>query len=200
MDWTSIGVWIADNYPGLLLAFIAAIITYFSTRWYYKELKPIKNDVKHLPCSERGKTLDDIKDTLTIIRTYIATLDPERASLFSKKASPRKLNPTGEELLKNCKGVDFISDNKNILFGWLDAKNPKTALDLEKASFEILVENLEEDIFNPLKNWVYNSPSMKVEVDGETKDLAVSLRDVCFVISLPLRDIYLEQHPEIIEK
>lgn len=186
--------WLMANWPALV---VVGGIVWFVTRFYYKEFRPVEKSVNTLPCDSRGKLLEDIKESLAVIRTYITTTDPKRASIFSQKASPRKLNNAGEQLLNNCGGIAFIEANKRLLFGWLDEKKPKTALDVEKSALEVLIENVDNDVFNPLKGWVYNSPSMEVVVDGENKELAVSLQDVCFVISLPLRDMYLAAHPEI---
>lgn len=33
--------------------------------------------------------------------------------------------------------------------------------------------------------------------NGVERDYDLSLSDVCFVLSLPLRDMYLEAHPEL---
>lgn len=76
-------------------------------------------------------------------------------------------------------------------------KTPKTALDAEESALEVLFAHLDDDMFNGMKKWVYNSPSRKVEIDGEEKDYSVTINDVCFVLSLPLRDMYLELHPDL---
>ena len=193
--------WLLQALPlwgGCLLVVIIATV-YLTNKYNEakRRLEDAEKDLRGLPCSERGRVLEDIKETLTVIRTYISTLDPTRAEMFSRKASPRRLNDLGSLLLSNCEGLAFIDENKSVLFQWIDEKNPKTALDVEKSALEVLIENVDNDIFNGLKNWVYNSPSMKVEQDGETKEVTVTMRDVCFVISLPLRDAYLEAHPEI---
>jgi len=195
LDWLlqAVPLWV-----GCLL--IVVIATAYLTNKYNeakRRLEDAEKGLSGLPCSERGKVLEDIKETLTVIRTYISTLDPDRAEMFSKKASPRRLNELGSLLLSNCEGLSFIEENKSVLFQWLDEKNPKTALDVEKAALEVLIENVDNDIFNGLKNWVYNSPSMEVQQNGEAKEVSVTMRDVCFVISLPLRDAYLQAHPEI---
>lgn len=198
--WEIILTWLIGNWPALVIALIVGAVVWFVTRFYYKEFRPVEKSVNTLPCDSRGKLLEDIKESLAVIRTYITTTDPKRASIFSQKASPRKLNNAGEQLLNSCNGIAFIETNRPLLFGWLDAKTPKTALDVEKSALEVLIENVDNDIFNSLKNWVYNSPSMAVVIDGETKELAVSLQDVCFVISLPLRDAYLQEHSELVRE
>lgn len=197
MDWTSISLWIAEHYPSVLLALAVGVTTWLLSRLYYDEIKPLKKSLSELPCSKREAVLEDIKDTLTTIRTYIATSDPKRSAIFSKKASPRKLNDIGMQLMESCKGSQFLQDNKTLLFQWLDMKKPTTALDVEICALEVLIENVDNDIFRPLKSWVYNSPALNVEQDGEAVEIAVTMRDVCFVISLPLRDMYLEEHPHI---
>jgi hypothetical protein len=82
------------------------------------------------------------------------------------------------------------------LFEWIDEEKPKTALDVEQCAMMVLMMYSDEDIFNGLKDWVYNSPAIKVEKEGKIEELIISLQDLFFIISLPLRDIYLQEHPK----
>lgn len=59
------------------------------------------------------------------------------------------------------------------------------------------MESLDQDIFNGLKRWVYNSPSWKISINGEERDYSITMNDICFVISIKLRDAYLRAHPEL---
>ena len=61
----------------------------------------------------------------------------------------------------------------------------------------VLYDHLDDDMFNGMKKWVYNSPSRKLMIDGKEQDYTVTMNDVCFVLSLPLRDMYLEKHPDL---
>ena len=70
----------------------------------------------------------------------------------------------------------------------------KTALDVEQYSFAALVLCTNEDFFIPLKNYVYNCPDIEME-GGQMIEMSVEI--VCFILSLPLRDLYLTAHPEI---
>lgn len=46
--------------------------------------------------------------------------------------------------------------------------------------------------------YVYNAPSITVKgVNGEEVSHDLTLQDVCFALSIPLRDMYLKEHPEI---
>ena len=123
---------------------------------------------------------------------------PTAAPVFSQKMSPRKLNEAGMKLLEDIGGAAFLSENKNVLVACIDERNPKTALDVEEAALLVLYDHLDDDMFNDMKKWVYNSPSRKLMIDGVERDYIVTMNDVCFVLSLPLRDMYLELHPELL--
>ena len=123
--------------------------------------------------------------------------NPSAATAFSVKKSPRKLNDAGERLFEDISGKEFLEANKEFLLNEIEQKLPKTALDVETTASEVLFENLQNDIFNRMKNWVYNSPMRTLTINGEEKDYAVTIGDVCFVLSIPLRDMYLQNHPEI---
>lgn len=120
--------------------------------------------------------------------------NPKSAISFSTKASPRKLNAEGEKLFEDIKGREFLDTNADFLLNCIKDKTPKTPLDVETVAVEVLVENLNNDMFNDVKNWVYNSPMRKIEISGELQDYEVTMNDVCFVLSLPLRDMYLDKY------
>ena len=86
------------------------------------------------------------------------------------------------------------------LFGEIDKLSPKTALDVETSALIALRINQNNDIFDDIKNWVYLEPSRTIyNKEGNPDHTAdVVLDDVLFVISLPLRDAYLAEHPELI--
>ena len=120
--------------------------------------------------------------------------NPKSAISFSTKASPRKLNAEGEKLFEDIKGREFLDTNADFLLNCIKDKTPKTPLVVETVAVEVLVENLNNDMFNDVKNWVYNSPMRKIEISGELQDYEVTINDVCFVLSLPLRDMYLDKY------
>ena len=81
----------------------------------------------------------------------------------------------------------------------MEEKNPKTAFDVESTAHEVLILATNEEMFNKIKNKVYNYPYMDIlKRDGEMVKYEVSLADVCFVLSLSLRDMYLKAHPEVL--
>ena len=166
-----------------------------------------------LPCREHEARLHRQNDDYTELKSVmgniagkldiliaglgISSLDLS-AGLFSEKHSPRRLNGQGQQLFDDVGGTRFLDENQDFLFSKLAEKQPKTALDVENMALMVLNLNAENDIFNVLKNWVYNAPSREVtNIEGATVMYDVTLKDVFFVLSLDLRDRYLRAHPEI---
>ena len=76
--------------------------------------------------------------------------------------------------------------------------HPKTPLEVDNNAYYVCGAYTNEDIFNGLKNFLYNAPAYRIkDENGVECDYDLSLSDVCFVLSLPLRDMYLEAHPEL---
>lgn len=142
------------------------------------------------------RRLDKIEDTLDIhtkvlvrICSFLDLKFPKNSFLFSMKMSPRRLNPTGEKLFDAMGGARFLRDNKEQLFANIDREKPQTRLDVETAAMLALMTYLPSPAFNGIKDTVYNMPS----IDTEKGKYDVTMTDVCFVLSLPLRDMYIKE-------
>lgn len=214
---------IMERWPLLACGIILIAVTAVVCKWYYRRFEPaekkaekannridslpcetMRNDLQNakarldsLPCGKHDDNFRAIMESLTEIKTFLMVKNPKTAFVFSQKHSPRRLNKAGESLFNDISGDAFLDANKDFLILEIDGKSPKTALDVENGALQALYDNLDNDIFNGLKKWVYNSPSRKVEINGEETDYVVTMTDVCFVLSLPLRDMYLERHPEL---
>lgn len=152
-----------------------------------KDINSIKDDIK------------SIKSDVVTIKSLLAMKHKEAASVFSIKNSPRQLNEVGKRLLSDINGMDFLSSNKEYLFSQIDSFLPKTALDVENAAHAACISCISKDIFNDFKVFIYNSPSYMIkDANGQEKPYDLAITDVCFVLSLPLRDMYLKEHPQIV--
>lgn len=150
-------------------------------------------DVSGLKANVAGLTTD-----MDIVKGILGKKFRNTAMIMSMKHSPRRLNPTGEWLLKEIDGKRFLQDNKDFFFAKIDSMKPKTALDVENAANFACVGYTDMDIFNGMKNYVYNAPTIHITTyDNKERPYDLSMDDVCFVLSLPLRDMYLTEHPEI---
>ncbi len=198
--WSQVWEWIAENYPFLLVAAVVAVVVWLIAKFYYTRIVKMENAIKVLPCAAHEQINQKILDKLTTITTYLITRDSKASLIFSQKKSPRKLNAFGEQLFKDCGGQKFLDQNSKELLAAIAAKDPGTALDVENLAIEVLISRLDSGIFNELKQWVYNSPSLKIELQGQEQEYAVTMNDICFVLSLPLRDMYLETHPDLAKR
>ena len=202
--WESILNIIAGYSVTAFLFIVVAVVVWFVARFYFTRFKKTEERVNNLPCKQHesqyeklSEKIDNLRTDINAVMVYLNAKGGKAASMFSVKHSPRRLNEDGEKLYEEFAGEAFLKNNKKMLLDAIAAKNPKTALDVEMAASEVLFENLHNDIFNGLENWVYNCPTRKIKVNGQEQDYNVTMNDVCFILSLPLRDMYLETHPEV---
>lgn len=140
-----------------------------------------------------------IEKDVIVLKSVIAMKYKNFMDVLSLKHSPRKLNDNGERILSDINGNEFLQKNKDFFFAKIDEQHPKTALDVELAANFVLLSNMSNDIFNELKNFVYNAPTYLMNDDKEgQRPYDLDMNDICFVLSLPLRDMYLAKHKEIL--
>lgn len=168
-----------------------------------KDIECIKSDMSTVK-SELTFVKNDmvsVKNELIKVTSLLSVKYKNVAPMFALKNSPRRLNDFGLRVLEDIMGMEFLQTNKDFFFAQIDACSPKTAYDVENAAHTVCLTSIDNEIFNRLKNFVYNSPSYDIKDDeGKEKKYDLSLPDVCFVLSLPLRDMYLAAHPEIVSE
>jgi hypothetical protein len=127
-----------------------------------KELKCELTDsfLKRLPCENHTERLITIEEDVKLL-LKLAFSNQNVTNVFGKKNSPVTLNSQGESLLQDLNGIKFLTDYKDVLFEKIYSKTPKTALDVEIISNEVLVDFTDNDAFISLKNHIYNFPSIK---------------------------------------
>ena len=187
---------------------IAATIGLFGMSWIIIELLKLNKSVGRLEARlDKLASTNDSHDIsirklqmeMLKVRTFIKTKFPTSQTVLSEKKSPAQLNEFGRKLFADMGGSDFLSKNGIYLLQKMEEKNPKTAFDVESTAHEVLILATNEEMFNKIKNKVYNYPYMDIlKRDGEMVKYEVSLADVCFVLSLSLRDMYLKAHPEVL--
>lgn len=157
-------------------------------------MENVKSDISNVKSD-----IKDIKSDLMAIKTVLAQKFPKFTMVMAQKKSPRKLNELGLKIFNQINGPQFLKDNKEFLFNKIDSMKPKTALDVEDAAKFACIGYTNNDIFNNIKLFVYNAPAIQIkDGEGKEKDYELTLSDVCYTLSIPLRDMYLEAHPEIL--
>lgn len=160
------------------------------------DVSTLKSDVSMLKSDMSSLKLDmvDMKADISGIKSVLIQKFPNAAEVFSMKKSPRVLNELGEKVFAQINGKQFLTDNKQFFFSKIDERKPKTALDVENAANIACSAYTDNDIFNNIKDFVYNAPSIMIPGDnGKERSYDITLGDVCFILSIPLRDMYLEE-------
>ena len=182
-----------------------------------KDCEKATEKVNHLQCSKiehlveaQEHRLRATENALSRIEGLIGGLYKLQSKAFesdfsfdiadvSKKQSPRSLNKYGLQIFNEIQGQKFLEENKSLFFDSIDKFTPKTALDVETLSYSVLRLTCDNDCFNGLKNWVYNAPTMEIiGDDGTVKKKDVTFETILFILSIPLRDMYLEAHPGLL--
>lgn len=102
--------------------------------------------------------------------------------LFTSK-SPLTLVPEAEELLKKADFYTFFDTIKDNCVKKIEELKLKTRYDIQEKSREYLQQNRDDDIFIPVKTKAYEE--------------GIDYWTIITAASIPLRDYYLEKHPEI---
>lgn len=157
-----------------------------------KKLDEISTDVSELK-SDVGGLMKD----MTAVKTLLMMKYKGADIVLSGKHSPRTLTEQGLKIFHDMKGKEFLEKNKLALYGVIDRDKPKTAYDVENLCYFACASFVNDDMFNEIKDFLYNYP-MIPWTDGKQHE--VDMDDACSVLSLPLRDMYLEDHPEILKK
>jgi len=193
---------LADNYPMLFVAAIVVIAVIVCTKkickLYYQKVELMEYKINNLPCAQHSDNFKVTEEKLTKIITILTMRYPSSAAAFSIKRSPRQLNEKGKELYIACGGGKLLEDYGEVFLKLIEQYGPKTALDVETQAYDALVASQNDDMFNPIKEWVYNSPNWEIDTQSGKEPYEITMGDICFVISIPLRDMYLSKHPDIL--
>ena len=186
---------------------LSLLVIFYALKFYYGRFRVLEERTLRANCGRNGENITSLLNEMKEVRRDIEQVKIILANKYSKaldffamKNSPRKLNEMGPFLFSQVKGEEFLNSHRRMFFEWIDNEHPKTALDVEMAACmacNILSSN---EAFNEIKNFVYNCPEVEVtDKNGEKMMYEITMNDVCFVLSIPLRDLYLKEHKEILE-
>ena len=171
-----------------------------TTKRLETDLQGVKDDLQGVKDDLQGvkDDLQGVKNDIISIKAVLISNFPNAEKIFSMKHSPLRLNEIGERVFNEINGAKFLEENKDFFLSQIEQKAPKTALDVEQTAKLTCTINTDNDIFNDIKNYVYNAPSLQLtNEEGKKQTYNISMYDICFILSLPLRDMYLEAHPEL---
>ena len=161
--------------------------------------------INNMPCkahedriNAHQAKIDLMNEELVRISSVLMIKYRDARDVLSAKHSPRRLTDAGQRIFADANGQAYLDANKDYLFAEIDRRKPLAKLDVEDASYAVLIDATRLEAFNPIKTFIYNAPNYQLtKSDGTPMSYDVSLIDMCFVMSIPLRDMYLAEHPEI---
>lgn len=197
--------------------FVAIAIAAY-TAWkiskYHTRLENTQDKVKDLPCDkhqeniqksnnlyqELQKTVTSTNDMVLEISKWIMKFDNDMINNLAKKASPLKMTSIGKIVFEQSGAKRTIDENKDFLFNEIDAIHPSIAAAVEEESFSVLMRNIGHTMFGEVKQYLYYSPEtiqVKNPDTGEEEDVKLSMQSILSLMSIYLREEYLNKHPEI---
>lgn len=207
--WDVIISFLAEHYPILIWVLVTIAVTWNVSK-VYNRFKKVEETSKNVPCEQHHASIQsiqgnmpilrDIKESVRKIEDYIIKKDPKSLDVLLRKCSPYKITNYGQVLLEISGAKKCIDENANFFILAIEEMKPLVALDVEQYSLNVLTENLKNNMFNEVKNYVYNAPdpvTLKDSTSGEEISTSISIENVLMVMSIYLRDKYFEKHPEI---
>lgn len=198
--------YLLENFPWLVAIGVAGWAMWKLSK-YHSKLESTQERVSNLPCAQRKTEIEELKsfeksfasmaDRFEEVCKWIMRIDADAIDNLAPKRSPRKMNDMGLEVYAETGAKKILDDNAAFLLAELEKKSPDTAYDVEEAAFEVLLAHLTTPLFNPLKNYLYSNPSRIVKKDesGEDKEIELSMGLLLQLMSIDLRERYLETHP-----
>jgi hypothetical protein len=201
-------IWVKSHFPFLTIVVCAMIATAYITHLVislyhrYKKTESKCEDLHDVQVPNVTRKIDDsniklatIITQLAKITTYLTTKFDVDHQLFQTN-SPKELTKLGSEILKATGGDKFVDDNLTGLLGLMEKQDFKSGLDVENYCTVLLFEKINEDSFTPIKNYIFQNPEYKTEVD---KKLQLDINVAIQVMSIYLRNKYFEKHPSLKE-
>ena len=127
------------------------------------------------------------------IKLLLASKYKDTPLWLSVKHSPRVLTPVSQKIFKEICGDEFLRANRNVFFSYIDNKKPATALQVETYCVEACLSFSNTEIFKDIQNYVYTAPLLEIE----GRKVEITLMDICYILAIPLRDMYLGEHKDL---
>lgn len=184
-------------------------------RYSLKEtLEKLSENIQMLPCESRKEQISETQkahkdlyqtvmstnDMVTEISKWVMKSDADMINQLVKKCSPFRITPVGEIIFEKSGAKKAVDVNQDKLISLVENTEPKTPYDVENNASSILIQNIGDDMFHDIKNFLYYSPD-KISVLDPTTDkkieVSLSIHALIKIMSIYLRDKYFEKHPEI---
>lgn len=157
-----------------------------------------KIDTQIIPkLNNMNDSVMSLTGSVKALTLYLHTKDKTLNTNLIVANSPLKLTSLGSEILTEIAGDSFIDEHLPVLVKKMDEYGVTTALDSQNIAPLVITDVSTEASFNKIKDYMYNTPFYKKEINGETISVALDINTVSTIMGIYLRDKYLELHPEL---
>lgn len=132
---------------------------------------------------KQDKKIDEFSTDIATLKEFKANTEKIIDKEIYKTKSPLDLTDFGKKLLADSGFNTIFEQEKDNLVTMLEKKDPKTQYDVQEMARLLMSGFIDYAPFTPLKTYAFTNG----------KDFAQILR----AGAIPLRDYYLEKHPEI---
>ena len=205
-----------EKFPVIAIIIVVVLIVWFIAHLYFVRFRNVEKGIENIPCaSPQGHctsisdtfnrmdamlgTMNNISEDLKGIKYYLIRTDNTTPEELAKKCCPFQLTDMGWLLLEDSGAQKCIDDNLSYFIDEIKKMQPKVELDVEDYALSIVSESIKEDFFNEIKNFVFHArcPYNKIRNGKEISiQSPITLNNVLYVMSIYLRDKFLEKHPE----
>lgn len=115
--------WILDNYPGIFICVVFAVVVYFVTKFYYTRYKKTEDKVKELPCNAHKEELSTAKDRTEKLENNITRLpcNTHKEDIIDLKKITAKLETNVDSILKK---MDVVCEQLTEITRWIIKTDP----------------------------------------------------------------------------
>lgn len=146
--------------------------------------------------NEHTKILNDNNKMLVELSKWAMKIDEKMIDNLAMKFSPLKMTRDGELLFAKSGADKALDAMKDELIELVYRSNPRTEYDVEQMCIEALLKNIGHEKMDDVKRFIYYSPEKMVLEDGG-KEIRFDMYSIIRLMSIRLRDMYLEEHKEI---
>lgn len=168
----------------VLAGIVGALSAFFTIGQYKNKVDNLETTLGKDEHAGLRKTVGEIRDKVVTCEATMKANEP-----LVKRKSPVSLTDRGTSLLEMSGGKKFVDDNLESLKLAVETKGAKTAYDIQEFSREALELMSEQDLFNPLKDYLFKE--------------GLELKDLILVMGIYLRDAILSSKglaPEEVDK
>ncbi len=178
------------EHQGIVGITVVIAIIVFLIGWklseFYNETKKVN---KSFP--EIKDKLSSIDSSLNTLNTILIEKEIIKSSIYSQANSPRIVNESGKKVYQQSGAKNILEENSNNLINELEKLDNRSLLKLEQNCLKVMISKMNTDEFKPIQDFAFQNPNFQ--------DKPLTYTDILYIMSIYLRDIYINKHPELKE-